>query len=180
MENVIMRNQKGFTLIELIIVIVVLGILAVTAAPQFFNFSGDARESAVKGLKGNIQGAYQTVYAKAAIEGKLGDSDTLNENTTSTDDDIALVYGYPAADADGIVEAANLGTNGDDWVFASGDGTGTAAADTFYIAPAGFSSLSDTSTADDIFDASCYVSYVAADSADTPPTVAIDVNGCGN
>ena len=38
-----MRNQKGFTLIELIIVIVVLGILAVTAAPQFFNFSGDAR-----------------------------------------------------------------------------------------------------------------------------------------
>ena len=66
-----MRNQKGFTLIELIIVIVVLGILAVTAAPQFFNFSGDARTSTVKGLKGNIQGAYQTVYAKAAVQGKL-------------------------------------------------------------------------------------------------------------
>jgi len=47
-----MRNQKGFTLIELIIVIVVLGILAVTAAPQFINFSSDARTSTVKGLKG--------------------------------------------------------------------------------------------------------------------------------
>ncbi|OIM99258.1 hypothetical protein BFR57_01400 [Idiomarina sp. MD25a] len=165
-----MRNQKGFTLIELIIVIVVLGILAVTAAPQFFNFSGDARESAVKGLKGNIQGAYQTVYAKAAVEGDF----------STKVGDVTIANGYPTADASGIVEAANLGTNGDDWVFASGDGSGTAAADTFYIAPAGFGSLSDTSTADEIFDASCYVSYVAADSTDTPPKVSIDVDGCDN
>ena len=50
-----MRNQKGFTLIELIIVIVVLGILAVTAAPQFVDFSTDAKSSAVKGLKGSLQ-----------------------------------------------------------------------------------------------------------------------------
>lgn len=165
-----MRNQKGFTLIELIIVIVVLGILAVTAAPQFFNFSGDARESAVKGLKGNIQGAYQTVYAKAAVDG----------NFSADVGDVTIANGYPTADAGGIVEAANLGTNGDDWVFASGDGSGTAAANTFYIAPAGFSSLSDTSTADEIFDASCYVSYVAAEDTDTPPVVSIDVSGCGN
>ncbi|EAQ31348.1 prepilin-type N-terminal cleavage/methylation domain-containing protein [Idiomarina baltica] len=165
-----MRNQKGFTLIELIIVIVVLGILAVTAAPQFFNFSGDARESAVKGLKGNIQGAYQTVYAKAAVDGDF----------STAIGDVTISNGYPTADASGIVEAANLGTNGEDWVFASGDGNGTAVADTFYIAPAGFDSLSDTSTADDIFDASCYVSYVAAENTDTPPTVTIDVSGCGN
>ena len=52
-----MRNQKGFTLIELIIVIVVLGILAVTAAPQFINFSSDARTSALKGMEGSIKGA---------------------------------------------------------------------------------------------------------------------------
>ena len=170
-----MRNQKGFTLIELIIVIVVLGILAVTAAPQFFNFSGDARESAVKGLKGNIQGAYQTVYAKAAIEGKLGDSDTLNENTTSTDDDIALVYGYPAATDDGIVSAASLDSS--DWDYTSNG------SDTVYIAPAGYITAADTDSglaSSDYESAECYVSYQQTDSADTPPTVAIDVSGCGN
>ena len=67
-----MKNSKGFTLIEPIIVIVVLGILAVTAAPQFIDFSSDARTSAVKGLKGALQGASQTVYARASIDGSLG------------------------------------------------------------------------------------------------------------
>lgn len=50
-----MKRQQGFTLIELIIVIVVLGILAVTAAPQFINFSSDARESTVKGAQASIR-----------------------------------------------------------------------------------------------------------------------------
>ncbi|WP_370215992.1 type II secretion system protein [Idiomarina sp.] len=175
-----MRNQKGFTLIELIIVIVVLGILAVTAAPQFFNFSGDARESAVKGLKGNIQGAYQTVYAKAAIEDKLGSSATLNDDTTSTDDDIALVYGYPAATADGISKAASLGSNNEDWVFAIGDGDTNTTTDVFYIAPAGFSDLDDSSTAEDIYATSCYVSYANATNANIPPTVTAVTTNCTN
>ncbi|WP_370260111.1 type II secretion system protein [Idiomarina sp.] len=168
-----MRNQKGFTLIELIIVIVVLGILAVTAAPQFFNFSGDARTSTVKGLKGNIQGAYQTVYAKAAVDGKLGDSDQL-------DSGIDTVYGYPAATADGIAKAASLGSNNEDWVFAIGDASNNTTADVFYIAPAGLSDLNDSSTAEDIYATSCYVSYANATDANTPPVVSIDVSSCGN
>lgn len=60
-------QQKGFTLIELIIVIVVLGILAVTAAPQFFNFSSDARASTVKGMEGSVKAASALVYAKALL-----------------------------------------------------------------------------------------------------------------
>ena len=172
-----MRNQKGFTLIELIIVIVVLGILAVTAAPQFFNFSGDARESAVKGLKGNIQGAYQTVYAKAAVEGKLGANATL-------DSGINTVYGYPSAvdaddatvvDADGIVSAASLDSS--DWDYTSNG------SDTVYIAPAGYITAADADSelaSSDYESAKCYVSYQQTDSADTPPTVTIDVDGCTN
>lgn len=60
-------QQKGFTLIELIIVIVVLGILAVTAAPQFFNFSSDARASTVKGMEGSVKAASALVHAKALL-----------------------------------------------------------------------------------------------------------------
>ncbi|WP_274707216.1 prepilin-type N-terminal cleavage/methylation domain-containing protein [Aliidiomarina quisquiliarum] len=62
-----MKQQKGFTLIELIIVIVILGILAVTAAPRFFDFSKDARISTIGGLKAAIQGASQIGYANNAI-----------------------------------------------------------------------------------------------------------------
>tara|TARA_B100001059_G_scaffold236733_1_gene289535 strand:+ start:11538 stop:12068 length:531 start_codon:yes stop_codon:yes gene_type:complete len=176
MENVIMRNQKGFTLIELIIVIVVLGILAVTAAPQFFNFSGDARTSTVKGLKGNIQGAYQTVYAKAAVQGKLAGTAAAPADVEGID----TVYGYPAATADGIAKAASLGSNNEDWVFAIGDASTNTTTDVFYIGPAGFSDLNDSSTAEDIYATSCYVSYANATDANTPPTVTAVTTGCTN
>ena len=45
-----MKRSAGFTLIELVIVIIILGILAVTAAPKFLNLRGGARESTLKGM----------------------------------------------------------------------------------------------------------------------------------
>ncbi|CDT53128.1 exported hypothetical protein [Vibrio coralliirubri] len=65
-----MKKQNGFTLIELVVVIVCLGILAVTAAPRFLNLQSDARESVLSGVKGAVQSANGIVYGKAAIEGK--------------------------------------------------------------------------------------------------------------
>ncbi|MBL74219.1 type II secretion system protein [Idiomarina baltica] len=170
-----MRNQKGFTLIELIIVIVVLGILAVTAAPQFFNFSGDARESAVKGLKGNIQGAYQTVYAKAAVDGDF----------STAIGDVTIANGYPTATADGIVKAASLDSS--EWVSLvdPDDPDDPDDSTVIYIGPAGYignngAAVTDFTEIGGTADNGCYVSYQQTDSADTPPTVAIDVSGCGN
>ncbi len=64
-----MKRQGGFTLIELVVVIVILGILAVTAAPRFLNLQSDARESSLQGLKGAIDGASGIIYGKAAIDG---------------------------------------------------------------------------------------------------------------
>ncbi len=64
-----MKRQGGFTLIELVVVIVILGILAVTAAPRFLNLQGDARVSALQGLKGAMDGAAGIVFGKAAIAG---------------------------------------------------------------------------------------------------------------
>lgn len=56
-------TQKGFTLIELVVVIVILGILAATALPKFIDLSGEASQAAVEGVAGAISGASAVNYA---------------------------------------------------------------------------------------------------------------------
>ena|GEM_PF-502858 len=63
------RFVKGFTLIELIIVIVILGILSVTAAPKFINLSGDANAATVDKLKQDLATLNKLVEAKTIIDG---------------------------------------------------------------------------------------------------------------
>lgn len=50
-----MKKSSGFTLIELVVVIVILGILAATAAPKFMDLQKDARISALNGLMGALK-----------------------------------------------------------------------------------------------------------------------------
>lgn len=64
-----MKKQAGFTLIELVVVIVILGILAATALPKFTDLSSDARRSAVQGMAGALSSAAAINYSTCLVKG---------------------------------------------------------------------------------------------------------------
>ena len=62
-------KRRGFTLIELVAVIVVLAILAGVALPKYFDYASQARESACKGILGGVRAGIASFYANEAING---------------------------------------------------------------------------------------------------------------
>jgi len=98
------NTQQGFTLIELVAVIVLLGVLAVTALPRFMDLRGDARQAVMESMQGSLQGAATQVYAKALIQDSLARTDTVDDNGTLID----TRYGYPMANSVGNQDIENL------------------------------------------------------------------------
>ena len=75
-------DSKGFTLIELVLVIVILGILATTVAPKYINLSSDAKAATLKGIQASLNTAIKLIQAKAIVQGKYNNLG-LNEAGTS-------------------------------------------------------------------------------------------------
>jgi prepilin-type N-terminal cleavage/methylation domain-containing protein len=63
------RNHRGFTLIELIAVVVVLAILAGVALPKYFDYASEAKEAATRGALGGVRAGIANFYANSAISG---------------------------------------------------------------------------------------------------------------
>jgi len=156
-----MKKQAGFTLIELIIVIVILGILAVTAAPKFLNLQGDANSSTIKGVDGALNSAMSTVYGKSVI---AASHKQANADADSIEG-IEINFGYPQATENALEAALDINLD------ASGDGDFDF--EPLVGATAGIAIFPNGKLAVD-----CSVSYFEAADESTPAFTTVVTTGC--
>jgi MSHA pilin protein MshA len=149
-------NQQGFTLIELVVVIVILGILAVTAAPRFIDLTSDAKSSVVQAVRASLSSARDLAHAKALVKGNLGDDMSI------AGENIPFANGYPTAAGIALLMDVDITSETSDAVFVL-DTTGNAATYSY-------KGVTDPTT--------CQAVYNETSDQNDPPEVTATTSGC--
>jgi MSHA pilin protein MshA len=145
---------KGFTLIELITVILILGILAAIAAPKFINLTGQARVAALNGLRASVSSA-ATLANAVSVAQSLGSSTSVTVEGTA----VTMAANYPSGAAGGIDVAVRFDT-------AAYATTSAASPQTFVVKTAPTT-------------AGCSFTYTSATASSVPPVISVaTTTGC--
>lgn len=150
--NRTMKQQAGFTLIELIMVIVILGVLSAFALPRFADLGGEARIASLNGLVGTLRSSMNIAHAQQLADGGANNAAVDLEGAAG----VTMIQGYPTADAAGIRAAAQISND----YTASAGGAAAGATVTFTLR------------------ANCVVTYTAATTTAIPTAVISDQTGC--
>ncbi len=153
------KLQKGFTMIELVMVIVILGILAAVALPRFYDLQKDARVSKAQAIMGSVRSAAAIAHSAALVNNQTA----VNGTVTMEGANITLRYGYPNGQATGLLAAANINA-ANDGVTIAGNGN---PANNVIIRINGATIANQ-----------CQVTYTPPTAASTAPTTAIVTTGC--
>ncbi|MGI2170332.1 type II secretion system protein [Shewanella sp. MF05960] len=167
-------KQSGFTLIELVVVIIILGILAVTAAPRFLSLSSDANKAALQSMGGAIKSAANLVYAKSVIQGLQNNAKTTIDIDADGIDDLEISYGYPSANRNNSISKIMGSGFDNDWTWSTTYG------DTrFWLTTAslgGRSGVYVNQTA--VLNSGCYILYDPVTTIGSSPKISYVTTDC--